>query len=111
MSDKIKTEDIIKVDEMERVALRNEMGIEPEVSYFNLDTNTVFTPHKFHRDGNNMSAEDKNFKIYPIIVDADNNIKNFSKNPPGKGGRRRKSRRRKSHRRKSRRRKSHRRRH
>jgi hypothetical protein len=125
--------DKIKVPEMIRMSIRNEMGIKK--SFYNTDTNTLVIPTSFIDDNellddlfNEMSDDLKKKyqdnrptmyvknanaqgKVYPIMVDDDNNVINFTKNPSGEGGRRRKSHRRKSYRRRSHRRRSHRRRH
>jgi len=116
--------DKIKVPEMIRMSIRNEMGMSPK-SFYNTDTNTLVIPTSFINDNdlfNEMSDDLKKKyqdnrptmyvknaqgKVYPIMVDDDENVINFTKNPPGEGGRRRRSHRRKSHRRKSHRRRRH----
>ena len=107
-------------------------------SFYNTDTNTLVIPTSFIDDNellddlfNEMDENDEisddlkkkyqanrptmyvksaQGKVYPIMVDDDKNVINFTKNPPGEGGRRRRSHRRRSHRRRSHRRRSHRRR-
>jgi hypothetical protein len=129
MSDKIKLPEII------RMSMRNTVdGFIDKKVYYNIDTNDVVIPIEFINDESlfDEMADDLKIKyednrptmyvknrqglVYPIVIDDDSNIINFTKNPPAEGGRsrrkshRKKSNRKKSHRRKSHRRKSHRRR-